>query len=96
MQRYSKGRTNRQLPSSCSCLVDALRTFPASADHYTGCAAPSCPLKDLDGRTLQQFLEAIAGAHDAGGGDANLPDRNGKQIRLLRTMARRRLRPSSR
>jgi hypothetical protein len=93
MLRYSS-RSKRHMPS-CSCLVDALRTYPAQADHYTGCAAPDCPLKGLDGSTLHQFLEAIAGSQDVGGGEANVRARNGKQIGLFRSMARRYRRPSS-
>jgi hypothetical protein len=80
---------------SCSCLADALRTYPAQADHYTGCAAPDCPLKGLDGSTLHQFLEAIASAQDAGGGNAHVLTRYGKQFSLFRAMTRRPRRPSS-
>jgi hypothetical protein len=88
MLRYSSQRSNRHMPS-CSCLADALRTYPAQADHYTGCAAPNCPLKGLDGSTLHQFLEAIADSQDTGGGDGNVLARDGKQIGLFRAMARR-------
>jgi hypothetical protein len=88
MLRYSSRRSNRHMPS-CSCLVDALRTYPAQADHYTGCAVPNCPLKGLDGSTLHQFLEAIADSQDAVAGEANVQARYGKQIGLFRAMARR-------
>jgi hypothetical protein len=76
MPRCSK-RNNRHQPS-CTCLVDAFRTFQAQAEPAAGCGSPECPVKSLDSVTLKRFLQAIGGAGD------------GEEPPLFRAVARRR------
>jgi hypothetical protein len=76
--------------SSCSCLLEAYRSFPAEAVVGKGCDSPDCPVRVLDGATLHQFLEAIGSP--AGAGDAVASTEAGDERPMVPTVARRRKR----
>ena len=61
-----RARPDQRLQPSCSCLMEAFRSFPAQADQGRGCASPDCPVSTLDSLTLNQFLQAIGTADNAG------------------------------
>jgi hypothetical protein len=87
-------RKDSRLPSSCACLVDAFRMFPAQVDISEGCASPDCLVKSLDSVTLRQFLEAIAGPDGAGDVDngterVDVPIFRAIEKRLARQKSRR-------
>ena len=92
MPRCSK-RNNRHQPS-CTCLVDAFRTFQAQSEPAPGCGSPDCPVNSLDSVTLQQFLEAIGGPDSPGDEELERAE-PGEELPLFRTMARRRKRRTS-
>lgn len=87
-------RKDSRRPPTCSCLLDAYRNFPAEPEVGKGCASPNCPVRTLDGITLHQFLEAIAGSE--GAGDATARGEAGNEIPIFRAVARRRKRRKSR
>lgn len=93
MLRSSK-KDNRH-PQACSCLLEAYRTFPADIEVGTGCASPDCPVRNLDGITLHQFLEAIRGIHGAVD-DRSKSGEDGKELPIFRVVARRRKQRKSR
>ncbi len=87
-------KDSRHSPS-CSCLLEAYRSFPAEAVVGMGCASPNCPVRSLDGITLHQFLEAIEGP-EGGGDEAAASAEAGNEIPIFRSVARRRKRRKSR
>lgn len=89
MPRCSR-RNNRHRPS-CTCLVDAFRTFRAEAELAPGCGSPECPVKSLDSVTLQRFLQAIGGPDGQGGEEIGRAG-DGEELPLFRAVARRRRR----
>jgi hypothetical protein len=86
MPRCSK-RNNRHQPS-CTCLVDAFRTFQAQAEPAPGCGSPECPVKSLDSLTLQRFLQVIGGPDGQGEEIGGAGD--GKDLPMFRAVVRRR------
>ena len=85
-------KDNRHSPS-CSCLLEAYRSFPAEPERGKGCASPNCPVMTLDGATLHQFLEAIGGPEDAD--EAGVSVGAGNEIPIFRSVATRRKRRKS-
>jgi hypothetical protein len=83
---HSSGRDTRH-PQSCTCLVDAFRTFPNQDEFSKGCGAPDCPVRSLDSTTVHQFLEVIR-AQEAGEEVAG-QNQDPKEIPIFRAMARR-------
>lgn len=81
-------RKDSRHPPTCSCLLEAYRTFPAAAEVGKGCASPNCPVRSLDGITLHQFLEAIGGPEGAGDHAGAADDNN--DIPIFRAVAQRR------
>ena len=65
---------------SCTCLLDAFRSFLAHADLGRGCDSPDCPVSGLDSLTLQRFLEAIGRPDVAGEGTGTGEDRRESPI----------------
>ncbi len=87
MPRCSK-RNNRRRPS-CTCLVDAFRTFQAQAEPAPGCGLPECPVKSLDSITLKRFLQALKGPDGQGGEDLSRAG-GSEELPIFRAAARRR------
>ena len=85
-------KASRRSPS-CSCLLEAYRSFPAETVVGKGCASPDCPVRALDGATLHQFLEAIGSPEGAGEVAAGI---EAGEMPIFRTVARRRNRRKSR
>ena len=92
MPRCSPRNTRHQ--PSCTCLVDAFRTFQAQAEPAFGCGSPECPLKSLDSVTLKRFLQALGGA-DGQGGEEIGGAGDGEELPMFRAVARRRKRRMS-
>lgn len=83
----SSGRDTRH-PQSCTCLVDAFRTFPNQDEFSKGCGAPDCPVRSLDSATVHQFLEVIRGQEEAGDAGAD-QNQDPAELPIFRAMARR-------
>lgn len=89
-----RSKRNKRHQPSCTCLVDAFRTFQAQAEPAPGCGSPECPVKSLDSITLHRFLEAIGGP-DSPDGEETGRSEDSDELPMFRVVARRRRRRTS-